>query len=413
MRNRPDDIYRQSLLPRFGRRRRQRQRLLDARGPVPEPTPAALPGGEEGPAPAPRPAPAFGGLPERRRRGRSRSRRSPLAPGALILAGMAGVLVFYLALMAFFRWRAKPVVPPATPDSTPLVATAEPEPAVEPAAAATDAQDEQTADLIRRLTQSQQFLARLHEPPYSRSPPEEILRLATERLADTPQYEPLLLDLARRHVERREFERAAALYRRVLEANPGHRDARLALARAHLEGRAYEAAAAVAGWILEQEPFSLESHQILASVHLAIGRPRNAVPHLRAVVEGDSLNVVARNNLAVAYSKIGEEDKAIKMFQAVIEQDGNNPVSYHNLAICLARKEQLAEATDVLRKAARRFGDAFVTAWVNGKDFDAVRGSQPFRNLLLNLGAGGDGSADAGGVLLTPTAAPEPEKPAP
>lgn len=414
MRNRPEDIYKKDLLPRFSRRRRQSasDAVVPRRAPDTEGTPG-LPPDDSPPSPGPgfrsTPPPHFGGRPERRRRrGRSGT------PGAarfngLAVAGLVSVLVLYIGLAAFFKFRRKgEAAAPAVPAGARITAPAAPGPAT----ASTNAVENLSAGAftaemadahIREIKASLSFLDKLDEHPLNRNAPEENIRLCEERLRATPGMQELLLELARRHFAANQPARAAEYYRRVLEGNPGNREARIALAQAHLKAKEYGAAIAVAKWVLELESFSLDAQQVLASVYLAQNQPRNAVPHLRAIVEGDSINVVARNNLAVAYTQIGEYDKAIKMFRGVIGQEENNPVSYNNLAICLARKNDLVEAAAVLRQAADRFGYAFVAAWIKGRDFDEVRNTLPIQNLLHQLDPLGSGADPSGGILLDGT----------
>ena len=414
MRKRPEDIYKKDLLPRFSRRRRQSN--VDAVVPRRAPDSEGISDLTlEAPPPSPgqgfraTPPPHFGGRPERRRRrGRSGTPGTARFNG-LAVAGLISVLVLYLGLVAFFKFRRKGHVPtPAAPalaqvgaPSAPGTANASTNTVESLAAGAYTA--EMAGAHIREIKATLSFLDKLDEHPLNRNTPEENIRLCEERLQVTPGLQELLLELARRHFAANQPSKAAAVYRRALEGNPGNRDIRIALAQAHLKAREYGAATEVAKWVLELESFSLDAHHVLASVYLAQNQPRNAVPHLRAIVEGDSINVVARNNLAVAYTQIGEYDKAIKMFRGVIGQEENNPVSYNNLAICLARKNDLVEAAAVLRQAADRFGYAFVAAWIKGRDFDEVRASLPIQNLLHQLDPLGSAADASGGVLLDGT----------
>jgi tetratricopeptide (TPR) repeat protein len=124
--------------------------------------------------------------------------------------------------------------------------------------------------------------------------------------------------------------------------------------------------------------------------------------------------MVARNNLAVTYTQVGEYDKAVKLFRGVIELEPNSPIAYNNLALCLARKKDLVESASILRQAARKFGAPFVATWVKAKDFDAVRDTAPFQNLLANLAAGSlDGPEGGSGVLLDDEGAKPETGPAP
>ena len=182
-----------------------------------------------------------------------------------------------------------------------------------------------------------------------------------------------------------EFDKARDNLVDLLSHDPNYAEARVILARVFVGQQQFEEALTVGRWMLTSEPYNDEAHQIVATSFMNTGHPAQAIPHLRHIVEQDASNVLAQNDLAKAMSAVGDYTKATQLLERSLEENATVSISHYNLAVCYADQARVEDAVNVLTKAAGSFGNTFVQAWIQSRDFDAIRDEEPFVKFVGNL----------------------------
>lgn len=222
----------------------------------------------------------------------------------------------------------------------------------------------------------------------------EASRRVEAALEQCPQALRLKMLLARIHYQREDYTHAAEILMELLEANPDDFAARTLLASVFAHQADWENALTVAKWILDANPSSTPAHDIAAQAYLATDRKALAIPHLKKIVTLEKDNIVAQNKLGRAYADLGEYVKAIQVFNDVLAQNDNDATTFYNLAACYARQGLAEDAATVLSRAAPRFGNQFVAAWVQNPEFENIRSNRIITALIENLSLPpGNGSA--------------------
>lgn len=203
-------------------------------------------------------------------------------------------------------------------------------------------------------------------------------------LEDCPQSLRLQTTLAQLYISRQKHAAAEPLLVNILEVNPDDLKVRAMLASVLAAQTNWAAALRTAQWILDTDPSSSVAHEIAADAYLATDRVALAVPHLKKLVSLQRKNVVAQNKLGRAYATLGDYAKAIQTFNDVLAQNANDATAHYNLAACYAQQGLTEQAAEVLSRAAARFGENFVAAWIVHPDFDTIRTNRIIIALLEN-----------------------------
>jgi Flp pilus assembly protein TadD len=146
---------------------------------------------------------------------------------------------------------------------------------------------------------------------------------------------------------------AEALYRRVLEAAPGHPHAlHLLGVLTHQLGRHPEAVALINQALAAHGPHPV-FHSNLAAVHLAQGDLAAAEAQARAALRLDPTLADAHNNLGVALRRQERFEEAEGAFRAALRLNPRHSDARSNLGAVLQRQDRLAEALACLEEAAR------------------------------------------------------------
>ena len=201
-----------------------------------------------------------------------------------------------------------------------------------------------------------------------------------------PSAEELLLKDARSAALRGTPQRAAELYRQMLDLNPHDHAARLALGRVLLDsgeplaaleelervpddlatrvargtalgalGRFTQAQAALRQ-VLDTDPGNVDAHLELGLVLARRGRWRDAAPHFRRGVELDAGRASAYLHLGEALNHTDDLHGSLQAFQRAAELRPNNPRALRGLGIVLDRLRRPGEAAEMYRRARELAG---------------------------------------------------------
>lgn len=212
----------------------------------------------------------------------------------------------------------------------------------------------------------------------------EITRLEATR-AKVPNELAITIELAQRYLSSEDPARAIPLALILSETQPQIVDHKVLLGRSLLKSGDYPAALRVGQWILEADPFSIAGNGLMANAFLQMNKLESAIKHLHKVVDVDNRNIVAQNNLGVAYTRIGQYDRAAKIFEGILLQDASSSVTYFNLSSCYAKADKPEKSVQVLQRAINHFGKNFISAWLEGPTFSAVKAHPDFAKLQLEL----------------------------
>ncbi len=148
-----------------------------------------------------------------------------------------------------------------------------------------------------------------------------------------------LLDLAAGRVDD-----AAALLARAVEARPSHAAARLALARARLEAGQKGGALDAAETALTLDPSQAEAHFLLGTALSALGRTEEAIASLLQAVALQPRHAAAHLNLGNAWADLDRFEEAERFCRAAIALDPALPEAHASLGFILTATARLADA---------------------------------------------------------------------
>ncbi|MFH1573352.1 MAG: tetratricopeptide repeat protein, partial [Acidobacteriota bacterium] len=202
---------------------------------------------------------------------------------------------------------------------------------------------------------------RVPEAPIT-SPDDEALR---ERLAalgyvdkDGPNVHN---NLAQSYLERGEYEKALAEYRRAIELEP--KSARLwsNLGMAYLRMESYEEAVEPLKHALELKPDFEAALSNLGVAYTYLGRLEDAAEVIERAVRLEPGRAEYHDNLGVIYSRMGRKTRALECFRAAAALEPQFPEPYNNLGAVAMEVGNLEEARESFRRALAVAPDFFDT----------------------------------------------------
>ena len=150
---------------------------------------------------------------------------------------------------------------------------------------------------------------------------------------------------------RGELDRAAAAYRRILEAAPGNADALHYLGvLSHQKGDSDRAVELIEK-ALEHSPNYRDAVKNLGNVHKESGRHGRAERCYRKAIELDADDGDAWNNLCIVLKLQGHYEDAIAAGQMSVSVSPTNAIAWLNLGNTLAKAGQLEEALAAYQRA--------------------------------------------------------------
>ena len=256
------------------------------------------------------------------------------------------------------------------------------EPAMEFAADAEDTPADQN-----RVSDIQDFIDRTQK---SKSVEKDIQNLvdkglapqAIKRAEDSSGFliksSSLIETLAAAHMMTGEHSDAIKNYLSILEREPDNPQARTKLAAALLGAERFEDAVAAAHWAIEVAPNSKEAHTIAADSYMKLDAPDKAIEQYETIIENNPGDFKIRSKLAFAYYESGEYGRAVRYLERMVDRNTDNSLAYYNLAVCCAEQNLTEKVVETLMRAERKFGQAFVRAWIQGDAFKALRDEPKF-----------------------------------
>ncbi|MBS0394489.1 MAG: tetratricopeptide repeat protein [Proteobacteria bacterium] len=140
------------------------------------------------------------------------------------------------------------------------------------------------------------------------------------------------------------LEAAEAIYRKVLDAVPGHVDAMHYLALVALESGDPPAAERIIGYVLEAAPAHADAHANLGLVYNALGRLPEAEAAFRRAIELDPKQANAYSNLGIVLRALGRPEEAEATYRRAIEVNPQHAEAHHNLGTLLSAGGRIKEA---------------------------------------------------------------------
>jgi predicted O-linked N-acetylglucosamine transferase (SPINDLY family) len=147
------------------------------------------------------------------------------------------------------------------------------------------------------------------------------------------------------------LEAAAALYRAVLESQPGHFDALHLLGVLNTQQGRHEAAVALISRALEQQPDSVEAHCNLGVALMELDRAEEALRSYDRALLADPRHAETLCNRGNALAKLGRYPDAIASYERALAVRPDHASALYGRGAALAHLQRYEEAIAAYRKA--------------------------------------------------------------
>lgn len=183
-------------------------------------------------------------------------------------------------------------------------------------------------------------------------------------IAVNPGFEPAYIALASVHEARQDGQRAAAVYRRYLQAvNPNSKEVRQHLVRLFLHDKRYKEALAELEQILTQDPDDLDAQLRVGLVYGETKEYAKAIAQLNRVLTARPGELRVRDYLGMIYEEQKEYEKAIQAYQENLRIQPTYADGHMHMGFLLYKLKRYPEAighlTQVL-KLEGRHADAYL-----------------------------------------------------
>lgn len=175
---------------------------------------------------------------------------------------------------------------------------------------------------------------------------------------------PEALARAIEHHRSGRLQPAEAIYRRILDARPGHADALHLLGVVRHQRGDHRAAVSFIGRAIAARPDVAACHNNLASAHLALGDHEQAMHALRAAVRADPAFADAHHNLAQVLREFGRLDEALAHCDRALRIQPDLAEAMLTRASVLLARGQVDDAIGGFRRALSTRPD-LVAGWFN------------------------------------------------
>ena len=157
-------------------------------------------------------------------------------------------------------------------------------------------------------------------------------------------------NLGNAHLELKNFDRAAAMYREAIRLDPGLQRAWFNLSLALTEsGRAGEAVAILEG-MAAKDPQNRDLAEALAYAYHGGGQDEKAIAEYERILEQSQQNTGARYNLALLLGKAGRGGEAIPHLQKLVDQNPQDLQALLLLGRTLADAGRAQESVSALEQ---------------------------------------------------------------
>lgn len=147
------------------------------------------------------------------------------------------------------------------------------------------------------------------------------------------------------------FAEAEKLYRRVVEADDGHRGAWHHLGLVSLGQNKLAEAAECFERVLRLVPNHVDALTQMGIVLARQEKLKEAIPRFRKAIELRPENAKAHNNLGVALTQLGKRDEGLACYKEAVRLQPDYAEAQFNLALALADRKQADEAIGCYKRA--------------------------------------------------------------
>ncbi len=168
-------------------------------------------------------------------------------------------------------------------------------------------------------------------------------------------------NLAQSYLERGDYEKALAEYRRALELEPDSPLLWSNLGMAYLHMQSYEEAIGPLRQALELRPDFEAALSNLGVAYTYLGRLEEAAEIIERATALEPGRAEFHDNLGVIYSRLGRETRALECFRAAARLEPKFPEPYNNLGAVALEMGNLDEARDSFQRALALDPDLFDT----------------------------------------------------
>ncbi|MCK4546295.1 MAG: tetratricopeptide repeat protein [Candidatus Eisenbacteria sp.] len=158
-------------------------------------------------------------------------------------------------------------------------------------------------------------------------------------------------NLAQSYLERGEFEKALAEYRRALEFEPASARLWSNLGMAYLRMEAYEEAVEPLNRALELKPDFEAALSNLAVAYTYLEKLEDAARVMERAIDLEPGRAEFHDNLGVIYTRLGKKDKALECLRTAAALEPKFPEPYNNLGAIAMETGALQEARENFRRA--------------------------------------------------------------
>ena len=195
------------------------------------------------------------------------------------------------------------------------------------------------------------------------------------------------LQLAVRLHQQNRLEGARTLYRRILDAVPGHADAMCLLGMVeHQMGRSEQGLKLIRAAI-ERVPGFVGFHINLGNVLVEMNRLDDALDAYRRAVEIDPGSADTHNNIGAVHRALGRFDEARASYERAIAIDGRHVRAWNNLGLLHDVQGHLEEAMRAYLTAIELVPDSGMSAYLLGMTFyklgQIAKAGEVFRQWML------------------------------
>ena len=190
-------------------------------------------------------------------------------------------------------------------------------------------------------------------PLYKRTKQHSRLLETYERLAgaDEAGGADYLYDAGRLAEKKGDVSRAIALYRKVLARERSYSNARQRLIKIYEKNKQWKRAAANTRVLLEYEPRNPDLHLYLSDVYLRMNRVAAALSQAEKAEKYGSRSAAVYLQLAMLSERLKKDDSAIKYYTKAVRMDSKNAVACNNLGLLLEKKGRRREAIQQYERA--------------------------------------------------------------
>jgi Flp pilus assembly protein TadD len=161
-----------------------------------------------------------------------------------------------------------------------------------------------------------------------------------------------ILRTAKMAEARGEYEKAAKVYRQLLDREPDSQEFLLGYAEANRRAHEYERAIQAYNGLLQVNEDHIEAREGLGITHLSAGNFDDAGDELSAVMKQDKTRWRTLNALGLLFVHKEMYDEAIAYFSESLKQSPNNPSVLNNVGLTQSVRGEHDKAVEALEKAS-------------------------------------------------------------